>query len=213
MRFDGFLFLVQKENQSEVESTKDGQADQAKKEELSEDIPEDSDLTPEERAYIKSFVHPAFPDAWHTSRLVMTKSLPDRKELNKCRSDLNLVGAQLTNDEAIAESIQNMIANVKKKTLFYHWCFYFSASSLDWGLANETKRALISDQIQYFHRNMRGMFVLARALDKTRKSKRYFFYLRDRYIELSQAYFGRELDPVMPPLDILVKPPKKPAVP
>ncbi len=148
--------------------------------------------------------HPIIPDAWHTNRLVMTKKIPSKNHLNNCRSDLAVIGTQIANDEAMVEAIDMMRESVTSKTNFYHWCFYYSMSVLDWGMENDTKRASLQEQQDYFHRNMRGLFVLARALDQTRNTKRYFFYIRRRYMELSQNYFGRTLDVIAPPVDVLV---------
>ena len=48
--------------------------------------------------------------------------------------------------------------------------------------------------------NMKGLWLLARSLDKSVKSKIYHEYLQVRYRELSKTHFGRALEVISAPL-------------
>jgi len=153
---------------------------------------EDEDLLP----------HPMRADAWATNRMVMGNELPDRTKLVGCRADIVAMGKRALNADMLVESIGSLEQQVSEDTEFFHWCFYHSMVSLDWALENETRNLMLEERLIFFQQNMRGMWILARALDRTEDTKEYFKYLRKRYRQISQDYFGRTLDVLTPPLDV-----------
>jgi hypothetical protein len=103
-----------------------------------------------------------------------------------------------TNDDRLLEVEREMEKTVTANPELYHWCFYWMMRNLDIradqsGLAGDDRNRLFSS-------GMRGLWALGRALDRARGVNRYFPYLRVRYMQLSQDFFGRKLEVLASPL-------------
>jgi hypothetical protein len=142
--------------------------------------------------------HPAVATAWYTRALVSTAKLPETEFVASCREDIHAIGAASLNHDAMVEAEKQIKTLIQGKLEAYHWCFYVSMLHLDLLLA--TSREQIDAVAGKFLSNMRDMWILARALDRERGGTKYFTYLKSRYIQLSQDFFGRPLKSIGPPI-------------
>ena len=71
---------------------------------------------------------------------------------------------------------------------------------LDEKLRNDALGVLLEDRSLTFSKEMKSLWILALALDKATGSKKYFAYLRTRYLDLSKDFFARDLEIFAPPM-------------
>ncbi len=144
--------------------------------------------------------HPRFASSHATKRLILTFQKPKEEKLNLCVKDFRAAADTAGNADAMVQTMKLMKAAVSKNIEFYHWCFYHFMTALDWKLEEDSLGLQLQDKMTIFIKNMKGLWLLARSLDEAVKSKIYFEYIKVRYLELSQAHFGRTLEVISPPL-------------
>lgn len=145
--------------------------------------------------------HPRQANAFETNRMVMIATdRPSDEDLGVCAADLGAMGRTSQNGDSLVQSRDLLASAVSKNPKYYHWCFYRYMVSLDQSLEGAMKSIPFEKRYQEFLASMKTMWILARALDKTRSNSMYFSYLRTRYLQLSKYHFARKLEVITGPL-------------
>lgn len=144
--------------------------------------------------------HPVAPSKWRTQELMLRASLPNYEKLQACQTEVRALGAKAINRELLLESRNILAQAVNRNKVIYHWCFYLTAMQLDNQIDKLDVKVSFLDKYKLFIKEMKGLWILARALDATFGSKRYFGYIRSRYIDMTRDYFGRDLTVISAPL-------------
>jgi hypothetical protein len=144
--------------------------------------------------------HPHAASSSATRRLILSFRKPKDEKLNICVREFRAIADSSLNAESLSQATRLMTAAVKRNLKFYHWCFYYFVSALDWKLDEDSLGLQLQDRMTIFTKNTKALWVLGGALDGANETKIYFEYLRIRYLEMSTKHFGRSLDVVSPPL-------------
>lgn len=149
--------------------------------------------------------------------MVMTSPHPPEAKLTTCHNEVIAIAKNATSNETLLWALDRVAEEIAANVELYHWCFYNSMVLLDNKLQNDGMGILLDQQAKNFTVAVRGLWILAFALEKIRHepNKPYFECLRSRYLELSRDYFGRDLNVVGPPFgnDPVARPGKKKAAP
>ncbi|MBI2602867.1 MAG: hypothetical protein HYW48_07420 [Deltaproteobacteria bacterium] len=143
--------------------------------------------------------HPETSDALSTERLLLMVEQPHPGDIDRCLERIHNLTEVVNNDRALLAAKEAFTLEVLEDIFVYHWCFYQKMRTLD--------RDLTSFSVSYeekgarFFESMKTLWLLAQALDEVAVNKRYFSYLRERYVQISRDIFGRPVDIVAPPLD------------
>ncbi len=144
--------------------------------------------------------HPTSASSFATQRLLMVARLPKQTRLDACKDELRTLGKEIRSRESLLQSEESFVGAISKNPTFYHWCFYYSTGQLNQRLENAERVASLQALATDFTHSMKGLWILARALEHATGNAQYFRFLRERYIEASQQYFGRNLDVLRQPL-------------
>lgn len=143
--------------------------------------------------------HPEKPDPLATERLLLMVEQPHPGDVDRCLERVHNLSEVVNSDRALLAAKEAFTLEVLDDIFVYHWCFYQKMRTLDRNLTSfsvpyEEKGAL-------FFETMKALWLLAQALDEVATDKRYFSYLRERYVQISREIFGRPVEIVAPALD------------
>ena len=144
--------------------------------------------------------HPKQPSAWNTKMLVIMNPMPSKSQLEICRGQFAALGKLATSPDALRSAETQAINTVEQNLVLYHWCFYHTMNLLDEKLSNDQMEVNYSLKYSNFLATMKSLWILARAMDRSSKTKAYFTYLRRRYVDLSRQHFVRNVDVLGLPL-------------
>lgn len=136
--------------------------------------------------------HPRLADEASTRTLIFTHAQPSQNAIAKCRDTVNHLSSQAKNQGEMLSAIKKVAKAANNEIAVYHWCFYQSVAGLD--LRMNERNDSIQAQADIFVKNMRLLWILSKALERLTQSERYFKYLQERYLQMSQNYFGRKLE-------------------
>jgi hypothetical protein len=145
-------------------------------------------------------VHPTAPSYWRTRELLINSGITDFAPLQACRNSVGVLADKALNQAALLAAINFLHETMKTSTGLYHWCFYYSMMQLDLKLDSDLINRSYVEKFNYFIKEMKVLWVMARALDRTFATKKYFGYLRPRYVSISKEHFGKHLDVMNAPL-------------
>ncbi|SMF13495.1 hypothetical protein [Pseudobacteriovorax antillogorgiicola] len=151
-------------------------------------------------------IHPEDMKPWTLKAMVMTAKKPPEEELIRCRNEIFAITQETFNESGLLVAKEKIFADVNQNRIRYHWCFYFSMMVVDSKLKSDAMGKSIKERLSGFHKEMKALWILASTLDQAFQQERYFPYLRQRYIEISEMYFARRLNPIQDPLGSKAKP-------
>ncbi len=122
----------------------------------------------------------------------------DLERLEDCQAQLLVRGDRLLNKSDIIKAADELQDDVRESLALYHWCYYHMLTRLEYQLEQQSLGKTYQDRLQQFLRESKALFILAETLDRSRQSNHYRGTLQKKYIELSQAEFGRRLSPLDP---------------
>lgn len=143
--------------------------------------------------------HPKGITAFSTRVFVTTQAQVPQEQTAACFEQISAIAAESVNQEDLLSGLAQASSLVANDFSVYHFCFYQMVVKLDERML--VGGPLMDDLATAFFSGMRQLWILARALDAQTGQGRYLKWLTQRYIAMSQEYFGRNLEPVMPPLD------------
>lgn len=183
-----------------------GQQDDSSETDEAENSEEDED--DEDRAYEADeqtgLKHPREANAWATRVLVSTTNDQPQDKIFECMEQIAAIAKDAGNQEVMRDAIVQTKTMVGQNLPLYHQCYYQIAARLDDRLAQGG--VLLTAMANQFFDTMKAMWIMARALDAAAGGRRYFNYLRGRYIQISRDVFGRNVSPVALPFDEKVSP-------
>lgn len=144
--------------------------------------------------------HPKAASRWRTRELIMTSQITMQDEIRTCKNELSALTTNALSPETMLTSRNILTQAIIENVEAYHWCFYLTMLDLDNRLDAADINMNFSEKYALFTQGMKSQWILARALDAALSSKRYFGYLRRRYIEISQGHFGKPLEVISAPL-------------
>lgn len=146
-----------------------------------------------------NLIHPRKPTAWETRKLFMTHSVNIPKILG-CQKELEALSQEAINEEMLI-SVQNvLLASISQEPALFHWCFYYEMMIVDLKLEDINLNRSYTKKYSFFIEQMKKLWILARSLDVFFDTKKYFGYLRLRYIQINEDHFGKVIKPLVPPL-------------
>lgn len=148
----------------------------------------------------KPMTHPLAPTYWRTRELLINSGITDYAPLTKCHDDVAKLAEKSLNQAALLSAMGFLYETMKQHPSLYHWCFYYSMMQIDLRLDSDLINRSYFEKYNYYIKEMKVMWILARALDHATQSKKYFGFLRRRYIEISKEHFGKQLDVMDAPL-------------
>jgi len=151
--------------------------------------------------------HPKAASRWRTRELIMTSQITMQDEIRTCKNELSALSGNALSPETMLTSRNILTQSIIENVAAYHWCFYLSMLDLDNKLDAADVNMSFSEKYEMFTQGMKSQWILARALDAALGSKKYFGYLRRRYMEISQVHFGKRLEVISAPLGDLNRTP------
>lgn len=147
------------------------------------------------------FPHPKEATSWNTQMIVMTNPLPSPEKLQACVDQMNAVASSAQSSEGMILAQKQAFYEVRQNKEVYHWCFYHSMMMLDKALLDDHMNTSYLEKNNLFLKRIKSLWILAKGLDQSDGSDKYFKYLRYRYLELSNSIFGRNIDSFGSPLE------------
>lgn len=142
--------------------------------------------------------HPKHATASDTRTFLTTSPQPSVEKIAECIEQVTTLANEAGNQDDMVTAPEALKALVAIDTTLYHFCFYQLVNRLDERLA--IGGPLMGELATVFFDTMKALWIMARALDRVTGQDRYFTYLRARYVQMSQDYFGRDVQVVAPPL-------------
>ncbi len=152
-----------------------------------------------------SLSHPEKADAWSTHKLIVENKQPRQGEIDECEARVTKTSASARNDQDLLAAKSHLGKAVSQGVALYHWCFYQTVRTLDQKLADS--EFSLDQKGEEFFQKMKGLWLLAKALELATGDQHYFIYLRDRYIQLNRDIFGRSMESMAPPIDDRIQAP------
>lgn len=143
--------------------------------------------------------HPKEATAWDTRKLLLTNKLPPTDQLNNCQEELRALSSETGSQEDMIRLENNIRSAAIRNPNVYHWCFYRLVTLIDSSLEKD-EGVMPREKMPRFFARMKGLWALARVLDKIYGTKLYFSYIRVRYMQISRDFFGRPLEVITAPL-------------
>ena len=137
--------------------------------------------------------------AWETRKLLVTSKLPSIELLNNCQEELRALASDAGSQDDMLRLQKNIRLAAARNPELYHWCFYRTATLIDWSLERD-EGILPREKMPRLFARFKALWALGLALDSIYGTKRYFSYIRIRYIQISRDYFGRPLEVITTPL-------------
>jgi len=144
--------------------------------------------------------HPKGPSRWRTNEMLLLVELPKRSLLETCRKETLAMGKEALNPEMLVAAIAAVRDGIRENKELYHYCFYYAVLNLELSLDSDGLNRSYVEKYTYFVDRMKAYWILARALDVEFKSRKYFGYLRHRFLDSSLEHFGRRLQIMSAPL-------------
>lgn len=154
-----------------------------------QDIGDDEAIDPQ-----SALVHPKEATYEATRAIVLAARQPQSAEIQECRSQVEAAAKEAANEDEIGRAARKISVYARRQFRVYHWCFYQLFVNVD-----DTMRSTnvgFEAQSEKFVTRMKMFLPFARSLDQVDGSNSYTQYLRQRYLELSQRFFGRNLQPI-----------------
>ena len=138
--------------------------------------------------------HPKDNESWTLKSMMMTEARPEEGTLIECRKEIQAISSELINSADLPNAQQKLFAEVNQNQKLYHWCLYYSLMIVDSKLKSDALGKTLSQKLQNFHKEMKGLWLLSTTLGKATGSEIYFNYVRQRYIKVSEDHFARRLN-------------------
>jgi hypothetical protein len=148
--------------------------------------------------------HPQKANAWATRVLISTSTDQPQEKIAECMEQIGAIARDAGNQDDMQRAIVQTRTLVSQNLPLYHQCYYQIAARLDDRLAQGG--VLVTTMASQFFETMKAMWIMARALDAAAGGRRYFNYLKGRYIQISRDVFGRNVSPVALPFDEKITP-------
>lgn len=142
-----------------------------------------------------------------TKMLLLAYPQPGLSKIHSCIEQIKVQAEQAASQEDMVVAKNMLIDLIDHERPVYHYCFFHIVAKLDQRL--DEGGPVIETLAPIFLETMRGLWILASALDAPLGTDRYFNYLKARYVQLSQDAFGRPMETIGPPMGNLRFDPEK----
>lgn len=197
---DSLLADVQNEDQTDGSNIEDLDEDEAGmraiSEALGEDMPNGDSVSSNTGTSERPF--PKVSGAFDIQTHILGYPQPEEAFISVCKEKISQLSLNSRNPQSIKISSSQFQSVVSTNTQDYHWCFFHIVRELDIGLS-ETKHT-ISDKMDIFLSQMTKLWIFSTALKNVTNDPSYLNLTKERYIEYSNDYFGRNIEVINLPL-------------
>ena len=130
--------------------------------------------------------------------MLLAQPQPPTTQISSCIEQINSIGENAQSQEEMVISRNQLVPLVESNQFLYHFCFFTIMAQVDQKLLEGGP--VMTQQAPMFLAAMRSLWILASSLDSVDEERKYFSYLKKRYIQLSEEIFGRQLETIGSPM-------------